>query len=596
MTERKTPSKDKSAPKAKTAPKTKSLSKAKTLPKADPLARQLSAEDRLAAADALIKLAAQVHPDQQPLIAQQALDLSQDCVFAHLLLAADTYEDFEISQNHHINAIEAAHRIHEMGTKKKGLAKAVVEENVAMFNISSQKLASFYLDYNYPEKALKLLSGLIKLDPDDSYGARCTMAIVLYELGLFDELHQLFDRFKNDSTASLAYTQALDVYRRSGDCPEAIKALQYAFKCNPHVPMYFDQQEDPEKNIYGSNGPGTEFEAERYRDEGWTIWQETPGALEWLKENWKDKTAPRAKTGSKDKTAPKTKSKSKAKTPPKANTSARELSPEDRLAAAESLIYHAAQTKGKQQVKLAKEALALSQDCVFAHIMLADAVEEEYEPSTQHRLDALAAAERLAGPDWETVYRDRYWEVKNTRMLMMAMESLASHYQDFGMPEKSVGLFRRLHELDPLDRQGNRWPLASTLYATQQFDELQALLNRYKNDTGAGITYTRALDAFRRLGDGLPARKTLLDAFKYNKYVPLNLADIYDDRYETPLHFELGGDEEAFKYTNDSFGIWFNTPGALKWMADVLEPELKAAHKDAELVAAALEGLRLDGP
>ena len=37
-----------------------------------------------------------------------------------------------------------------------------------------------------------------------------------------------------------------------------------------------------------------------------------------------------------------------------------------------------------------------------------------------------------------------------------------------------------------------------------------------------------------------------------------------------------------------------DTPGALKWMADVLEPELKAAHKDAELVADALEGLRLD--
>lgn len=300
------------------------------------------------------------------------------------------------------------------------------------------------------------------------------------------------------------------------------------------------------------------------------------------------------KTPPKGKSSPKAKTTPKAKTAPKANTSARELSAEDRLAAAESLIYHAAQTKGKQQVKLAKEALALSQDCVFAHILLADAVDEEYEPSTQHRLDAIAAAERLAGPDWEKVYQGRYWDVKNTRMLMMAMESLALHYQDFGMPEKSVVLFRRLHELDPRDRQGNRWPLASTLYATQQFDELQSLLERYKNDAGAGITYTRALDAFRRLGDGLPARKMLLDAFKYNKYVPLHLADIYDYEDDRPDYFELGGDSEALKYTDESFDIWFNTPGALKWLADVLEPELKAAHKDAELVADALEGLRLD--
>ena len=79
------------------------------------------------------------------------------------------------------------------------------------------------------------------------------------------------------------------------------------------------------------------------------------------------------KTPPKRKSSPKAKTTPKPKTAPKANTSAKELSAEDRLAAAESLIYHAAQTKGKQQVKLAKEALALSQDCVFAHILLADA-------------------------------------------------------------------------------------------------------------------------------------------------------------------------------------------------------------------------------
>lgn len=132
------------------------------------------------------------------------------------------------------------------------------------------------------DEAEATLHEALKLDPDDSYGARYILLHHLTAHGRDEEAQELLDRYSEMEDTQTIYTQALVAFRRFGRSPAALTALRKALDHNPHVPAYLTSEKPLPEEPYGLTSPGSDEEAANYAW-GWgEVWQETPGALKWL--------------------------------------------------------------------------------------------------------------------------------------------------------------------------------------------------------------------------------------------------------------------------------------------------------------------------
>src|SRR5262249_61235623 len=86
--------------------------------------------------------------------------------------------------------------------------------------------------------------------------------------------------------------------------------------------------------------------------------------------------------------------------------------------------------------------------------------------------------------------------------------------------EAAISHLQDMLRLNPNDNQGVRYSLASWLLHLDRDEDLGLLLGQYPDDASAAWDFTRALLAFRQMGDTPQARQLLKAARKGNKYVP----------------------------------------------------------------------------
>jgi tetratricopeptide (TPR) repeat protein len=225
-------------------------------------------------------------PQRRVALAEKALQISEDCADAYVLLAEETAE-----------GAEEARELYEAGTRagERALGDEIfVEEAGNFWGIletrpymrAREGLASSLWVLGERTEALSHYQHILELNPNDNQGVRYELAGCLLDEGRDEELGELLEQYEEEASAFWLYTRALWRFRIKGATEQATKELEEATDTNPYVPLYLLGR----KNFLAQGLPeliglGDESEAVSYFARALTEWLRTPGAVEWLREN-----------------------------------------------------------------------------------------------------------------------------------------------------------------------------------------------------------------------------------------------------------------------------------------------------------------------
>jgi tetratricopeptide (TPR) repeat protein len=239
---------------------------------------------------------------------------------------------------------------------------------------------------------------------------------------------------------------------------------------------------------------------------------------------------------------------------------------------ARELALEALESPGRRGVALARRALELDPDCAHAHLALAERTHDAATAIERYR-SAASAAERTLGPELFEEGVGSFWVISATRPYMEALKGLADSLWADGQHREAVEQYTELLRLNPSDNQGVRDLLAPALMIQGDNTAAQRLLDRYSTDITAAPAFNSALVAFRRRGDTKVARKRLEEAQRRNSHVAPMLLDSSRLPDEFPSGYSLGSVEEAAYYVITAGEAWTASPGALEWLAAVLDQD-----------------------
>jgi tetratricopeptide (TPR) repeat protein len=239
------------------------------------------------------------------------------------------------------------------------------------------------------------------------------------------------------------------------------------------------------------------------------------------------------------------------------------------LEQAQDLMYEAWDAVGTARVTLARRALALSQDCADAYVLLAEETSRSVEDAKLLYEQGVQAGERALGPKAFAEDAGYFWGILETRPYMRARVGLAQCLWLLGRREEAIGHYVEMLRLNPNDNQGIRYVLSSCLLQTGDDVALGELLERYEEDISADWVYTRALYRFRQ-GDSGQAKAALQEALEANPFVPSYLLGKKRVPKRLPEYVGFGDESEAQAYVAEAAPIWRNTSGALDWLAEAV--------------------------
>jgi tetratricopeptide (TPR) repeat protein len=249
-------------------------------------AAHYAADEALLRAQDLMYEAFDARGARRAVLAREALAISPDCADAYLLLAEET-----------ASSVEEACVLLEQGVAagERALGPEPFEEDAGHFwglietrpyMRARAALAETLWGLGRRAEAVEHHRQLLRLNPNDNQGIRDLQVEWLLCLEQYDELDQLFRAYENDDLATIVYTKALAAFRREGDSANARRRLSEARAANPHVPAYLTGTKRLPRRMPDFIVQGDVTEAVDYADAAAELWAETPGAIEWLADNF----------------------------------------------------------------------------------------------------------------------------------------------------------------------------------------------------------------------------------------------------------------------------------------------------------------------
>ncbi|MCX6070697.1 MAG: hypothetical protein NTU91_07535 [Chloroflexi bacterium] len=243
-----------------------------------------------------------------------------------------------------------------------------------------------------------------------------------------------------------------------------------------------------------------------------------------------------------------------------------------KLQKAQQLMYQAwDEDNPAQRLILAHQALALSPNCADAYVLLAEEEADIVGRAQALYQQGVEAGERALGKRFFAENTGAFWALLETRPYMRALEGLAGTLWRLGRPDEALVRYRQMLRLNPGDNQGMRYLVLELLFELDRTEEVQALLDEYKDDTLAEFGYARALVEFRRRGPSATAVRLLRKALRTNPHVPAYLTRQKRVPGRLPDRIDLGGEAEAAAYASRFLVFWRRTPGAVDWLVEVSE-------------------------
>lgn len=230
-------------------------------------------------------------PERRVQLAEQALAVCSDCADAYTLLAE------------HAASRKEALRLYEEGVaaSERALGREAFKRDVGSFwglletrpyMRARLGLAHALWSAARRDEAVAHLQDMLRLNPNDNQGVRYIVAAFLLFLDRDDDLSRLLDQYDEDS-ATWAYTRALLAFRRHGDTIDTRRLLKAARKANKYVPPYITGRKFPPAETPPYYRLGDDSEAVQYISAFLASWNDTPGAVAWLRQNTAPKKATR---------------------------------------------------------------------------------------------------------------------------------------------------------------------------------------------------------------------------------------------------------------------------------------------------------------
>jgi len=224
-------------------------------------------------------------PLRQVDLARQALEISDDCADAYLLLA-----QYAKARKEELELCELA-----VAAGKRAIGKEFAEYEGHFWGVletrpymrALEKLANCLWEAGRREEAVENCLEMLRLNPGDNQGIRYRLLLMFFYLERHAELDRLLEEYEEDSSAEWAYARALLAYRREGDSPRARKALSAAKKVNAYAPLYLGQIKPMPTVAPDFISLGGEDEAISYAATFLSAWKETSGATSWLRKTLK---------------------------------------------------------------------------------------------------------------------------------------------------------------------------------------------------------------------------------------------------------------------------------------------------------------------
>ncbi len=239
---------------------------------------------------------------------------------------------------------------------------------------------------------------------------------------------------------------------------------------------------------------------------------------------------------------------------------------------AQDLAYQGWSEKtARKRRAVAEKALQISPDAPDAYLLLAhDAA--TWEEAEALCAQAVAAGERLMGPNYREEFEGGFWDVAITRPYMRARFALGYCLWQQGRVEEAASHFQELLRLNRRDNQGARYVLMAIWLESQKGREARDLIRQYAGDSSCFWAYSRALLAFRQSGNSLKARNALEKALLTNWFVPLYLLGLQRPPRRKDPYIVWGSPTEAVEFLSLYEKAWKSTPGALDWLRNMFRP------------------------
>lgn len=245
-----------------------------------------------------------------------------------------------------------------------------------------------------------------------------------------------------------------------------------------------------------------------------------------------------------------------------------EAATETPLQKAQALMYEAWDAHGKKRIRLAKQALKISEDCADAYVLLAEEAARSAEEAHGFFEKGVQAGERAMGAEMFVEGEGHFWGILETRPYMRARAGLAHTSWALGKRSEAIAHCHEMLRLNPGDNQGIRYTLANWLLIEKQDPALADLLQDFEEDDVAAWAYAGALLTFRQEGASAKAERSLHQAITANPYVPDYLLGKQRLPGQLPEFVGLGDENEAIDYAASAMQVWGGTEGALAWLED----------------------------
>jgi tetratricopeptide (TPR) repeat protein len=233
---------------------------------------------------------------------------------------------------------------------------------------------------------------------------------------------------------------------------------------------------------------------------------------------------------------------------------------------AQDVVDDAYDAAGRHQMKLARQALALSADCADAWVILGDnaaTIEEALERYEQ----GVAAGRRAIGDGAFDALAGQFWQHVETRPYMRAVSCLAATLFSMGRKAEALDLYRSLVTLNPRDNQGARYVLVPALLEVGLDAEAERWLDAYHEDVSPTWAYARALWTFRARGESPEATELLRHAMGAHPLVTDYLLDPDGMPMLVSDSFAVGSPDEAAAAAEEIREVFATTPEAMAWLA-----------------------------
>ena len=249
-----------------------------------------------------------------------------------------------------------------------------------------------------------------------------------------------------------------------------------------------------------------------------------------------------------------------------------DVPPRTALEEAQDLMYSAwEEPSKKKRVMMARRALDISADCADAYVLLAEDSAENIREERDFYESGVRAGERALGPAAFQENVGHFWGTLETRPYMRARAGLAGCLWFLGERAEAIAHFQDMLRLNPNDNQGLRYPLLGYLLEEGREREARDLMDRFPGDYSAAWAYTKALLKFKREGSSSKTDGRLMKALEYNLFVPIYLLGMKKLPKRIPDTIGIGDENEAVEYVAGALRVWFQTPGALEWLARVAD-------------------------